>query len=100
LGFLPEGHLEIAGPAFDMNHFRISEEIDVGMIRCIDHFGCDDTSRAIESWESFIQLGHMAANRRVLLYKMDLESLLSDVQGSLHPGNACTDDQNLRNHIS
>jgi hypothetical protein len=96
-GFLPEDHLEMSGFPFDMEHLGIGEEVDVGMVRRIDHLGRDDASRAIQGGKGLVQLSHVAANRKVLLHQMDLKPFFSNVEGRLHPGNACADDQGLGN---
>jgi hypothetical protein len=79
---------KMTGLTFDVGHFRIGEEVDVGMIAHIHHFGRDDTSRAIEGGKGLVELGHMAADGWVLLHQMDFESLIGNVEGSLHPCNA------------
>jgi hypothetical protein len=69
------------------------------MIRGIDHFGGDRTGRAIKGGKGLIQLGHVAANGRVLFNEMDLEPLVRNVKGRLHPGNARANHENLGDHL-
>jgi hypothetical protein len=98
--FSSDDDFEMTGFTFDVDHFGIGEEVDVGMVGCVHHLGCDDASRAIEGGKGLVELGHMAADGWVLLHQMDFESFIGNVEGSLHPCNARSNDKRLGNNFS
>ena len=59
----------------------------------VDHLRRQDARRAVERRERLVDLGHLAADGRLLLDDVDLEAGLRDVERGLDAGDAAADDQ-------
>jgi len=67
----------------------------------IQQLGRKNSYRAIVSGKSLIQLGHFAANARILFDQVDLNAHVTQIQGGLHAGYPTAHDENfLRSHTN
>ena len=77
---LLDGDLEVPHEALDVNYFRIGKKFDVGMIAHVSHFRGQNAGRTVQGGEGFIQLDHVSADARLLLYQVNLVPRISNVQ--------------------
>ncbi len=64
-----------------------------------DHFGGQDAGRTVEGGKRFVQLSHMTADGWLPLNQHDLEALVGDIEGGLHPCDATSNNQRDRDHM-
>ena len=57
-GFFDQGHVEIAGFAFDRLDFRVCEHFNVWVPADLDQLGCEYSHRTVVGGERLVQLGH------------------------------------------
>ena len=72
-GFFRQGDLEIPCLPGDTVYFRIRQDLDIRMPADLDQFGCENSHRAVVGREGLVELGHVPADGRCLLYQVYLE---------------------------
>jgi hypothetical protein len=92
-GLLADGDGEVADVALDLLDLAPGQELDVGMRAGGDHLGGQDAGRAVEGGEGLVELGHVAADRGVLLDEVDLEAGIGQLEGGADAGDAAAHDE-------
>jgi hypothetical protein len=90
----PDFNLEFSGVPGHFLYLGIGQQPDVGVPTRLNHLGGKDTHGAIICRESFIQLGHPAADAGCLFDKVYLKPHIGQVKGRLDTSDTTTDYQN------
>jgi hypothetical protein len=92
---------EISHLAGKFSYPAVRQQINLGMSTDIQQLRRKNSYRAIVRGKSLIQLGHFAANARILFDQVDLNAHVTQIQGGLHAGYPTAHDENfLRSHIN
>ncbi len=78
-GFLADCNLEIAFLPLDVCQLAVGQEFDIGVLSDGNQLRREDTSGAIVSGESLIELGHSAADSRLTLNQIYLVTRFSEI---------------------
>ena len=70
----------------------MADDCDVGMGANLDEFRGEDAHCTVIGGERLVQLRHPAADRRLALNEIGLDSHLCEVQSSLNAGDPTSDD--------
>ena len=62
---------QVAGNIFNLTP---GKQGDVGVLAHFHHLRGQNAGRAVQRWECFIQLGHMATDRRFTFHQVDVEA--------------------------
>ena len=90
--------MEVADKAADGFNLGIGIDVDFFVLRTVNHFRCQDARRAVECRERLVDLGHLAADGRLLFHDIDLKSGLGDVERRLDARDAAADDERPLGH--
>ena len=95
-GVFTDLHTKIS--RFSRNRYYLREgiETDTRVICRLNHPGSNGAGGAVEGRKCLVQLGHVAADAGIFLYQVHEESLIGDIEGGLHAGNAGANDKDLR----
>ena len=85
--------MEIADEAADGFDLGIGIDVDFFVLRTVNHFRCQDARRAVERRERLVDLGHLAADGRLLFDDIDLKASLGNVQRRLDARDAAANDE-------
>ena len=91
--FAADFHMEVADKAADGFNLGIGIDVDFFVLRTVNHFRCQDARRAVECRERLVDLGHLAADGRLLFDDIDLKASLGNVQCRLDARDAAADDE-------
>ena len=91
-GLLAHFDLEVADVARDLGYLRVRHELDVGMLRHVDHLGAEDTTGAIHRGKGLVELRHLAADGGLALDQHHFDAALGAVQGRLDAGYPAAQD--------
>jgi len=100
-GFPVDLDPKISNLAGKFSYLTVRQQIDLGMSTDIQQLRRKNSYRAIVSGKGLIQLGHFAADARVLFHQVDLNAHVTQIQSGLHAGYPTAHDENfLRSHIN
>jgi hypothetical protein len=100
-GFPVDLNPKISHLAGEFSYLTVRQQINLGMSTDIKQLRRKNSYRAIVSGKGLVQLGHFAADARVLLHQVDLNAHVTQIQGGLHAGYPTAHDENfLRSHIN
>ncbi len=87
--------MEVADVAGDLLDLAVAQQVDVRMPADVRHLGRQDAGRAVERREGLVELGHVAADRRLALDQVDLVAGVGQLERRLDAGDAAADDQRV-----
>ena len=90
-GLLLHGYREVPRFAGNGLHFGQGVDLDVQVPAAFHQLGGNDAHGAVIGGEGLVQLGHDAADGRLLFHQMYVKTRVSQVQGRLHPGDPGAD---------
>ena len=67
-----------------------------GWVPAVDHLRGEDAGRAVERRERLVELGHVAADRRLALDEVDGEAGVGDLERGRDAGDPAADDERRR----
>ena len=91
--FTADLYMEVADEAADGFNLGVGIDVDFFVLRTVNHFRRQDTRRAVERRERLVDLGHLAADGRLLFDDIDLKARLGNVQRRLDARDAAADDE-------
>ena len=78
--FLADINGEVTYKAAYLLNLTVCIDVDFLMCCCLYHLRGEDTCRAVQSWEGFVQLGHSSTNTWKLLHNINLITSLCNVK--------------------
>ncbi len=96
-GLLDQGDVEL--PCFSLHplHFRIGENLNIGMPADLDQFGRKDSDGAVVGGKGLIKLSHLAANGRGLIDQIDLKPRRGQVKRRLNAADPSANHHHISN---
>ena len=98
-GFTKDFYLIVANEARHLSHFTVREKLNIRTLPYGDHLRGSDTSRTIQGGEGLVKLEHMATNRGLPFYQIDLVACFGDIKCCLHPRDTTTHNKDIRMNI-
>ncbi len=92
-GFFPHCDIKIANIPFDSFNFAVRQQGDIVILTYVHHFGGQNTCRAVQRGESFIDLSHMPTDGAFPFHQVNVVACLGKFQGSCNACNSSTQDQ-------
>ena len=92
-GALADFDRKVAHIARNVFHFGIGVERNVGVLGHVHHLGAENTGRAVNGGEGFVQLGHLAADGRIAFHQHHLNAAVGAVKRGLNASHAAADDK-------
>ena len=96
--FAADLHVEVADEAAHGFDLGVGIDVDLLVLRAVDHLRGQDARGAVERREGLVDLGHLAADGRLLFHDIDLKSGLGDVERRLDARDAAADDERPLGH--
>ena len=90
---------EVASLTIKIQDISVGHNFYVGVLTGLDQFGRYCAHGAVVGWKSLVQLCHFSPNRRCCFYQIDLETLVCQIQGSLHACDAASHDHDSANRL-
>jgi hypothetical protein len=94
-GLFNKGCLEISCFPFYTVNFSISQDLYIGMPADLDQFGREYSHGAVIGGKGFVKLGHMAANGRRFLDKVNLKTGRGKIKRGLNTADPSADNHNI-----
>ena len=98
-GLSDQGHFEVPGFPLDSIYLRVRQDVDVRMAAAFYELGRLDTHGTVVSGKGLIELGHLAADSRHLVYEEDFEALVGEIESGLDPADTGSDHHNVANVV-
>ncbi|OPY13067.1 MAG: hypothetical protein A4E69_01837 [Syntrophus sp. PtaB.Bin138] len=94
-GLLHDGDGEVSRFPLHALHLGIGDHLDIGMPLAFNEFGRFDAHGAVVGGKGLVEMGHLPADGRRFLDKIDLESCRAEIKGRLDPADASTDNHDV-----
>ena len=91
--FAADLHVEVADEAAHGFDLGVGIDVDLLVLCAVDHLRGQDARGAVERREGLVDLGHLAADGRLLFDDIDLEAGLGNIQSRLDARDAAADDE-------
>ncbi len=95
-GLLADLDFEVADRTRYLFQLGIGIEVDILVLARFRHLGSQDAGRAVEGWKRFIELRHMATDRRLPLNQMNGIAGVGQFERGLETGDAAAHHQRRR----
>jgi hypothetical protein len=92
-GLAPHLHREVAHVSVDLGDLGVRPDGDVGMRLHVRHLRGEDAGGAVERGEGLVELGHVAADRRLAFHEVDVLAAVGEGERSLDAGDPAAHDQ-------
>ena len=96
-GPLSHTNLKVADVPVTRLHLAQGHQFDVRVPAHLGHFGSQDADGAVHGGKGLVDLGHPAADARILFHEINLVARIGQIQGGLDTGHASTHHQCLAN---
>ena len=94
-GLLNQGDRKVSCFAFHTVHFRVAQNLYVGVPVDLDQFGRKDSHGAVVGGIGLVELGHVAADGRRSLDKVDLKPGRGKIKRGLNPADPATHNHHV-----